>query len=231
MQNQYPTRDPFVLEAFLANLVSMPVDNFGRQHVYDTIADRDKADPCESEGGEPARLDQLDKKQKQRFYDFAQQRVPTNLQNAFTAGFRMVHTRDLLLKPVKYQELKGYPFKEKFRTDIEIHIKQHRKQLKSWKSVNSANAKNPQILGCQWVFKYKTDKYGQLQKCKARLVVCGNQQKRQDLPTRATTLAIPSLPVLLAVVAKFDLETLQLDAVNTFVNADLDKTVFMSMPS
>ena len=36
--------------------------------------------------------------------------------------------------------------------------------------------------------------------------------------------------VLLALVAKFDLETLQLDAVNAFVHADLDETVFMRMP-
>lgn len=36
--------------------------------------------------------------------------------------------------------------------------------------------------------------------------------------------------MLLAVVAKFDLETLQLDAVNAFVCADLDETVFMRMP-
>ncbi len=112
---------------------------------------------------------------------------------------------------------------------MEIHIQQHRQQLKSWESVSSANAKGHQVLGCQWVFKYKTDKHGPLQKCKAKLVVCGNQQKRHDLPTRATTLAITSLRVLLALVAKFDLETLQLYAVNAVVHTDLDKTVFMRM--
>ncbi len=61
-------------------------------------------------------------------------------------------------------------------------------------------------------------------------MVCGNQQKRHDLLTRATTLAITSLCVLLAVVAKFDLETIQLDIVNAFVYADLDETVFMRIP-
>ena len=39
-----------------------------------------------------------------------------------------------------------------------------------------------------------------------------------------------SLHVLLAVAAKFDLETLQLNMVNTFVHANLDKTLFMRMP-
>lgn len=86
------------------------------------------------------------------------------------------------------------------------------------------------MLGCQWVFKYKTDKHGRLQKCKARLVVCENQQKHHNLSTRATTLAITLLRVLLAVVAKFDLETLQLDAVNAFVYADLDEMMFIHMP-
>ena len=229
-QNQYPIPDFSILKAFLATLTRMPVDNPEYQPAYNAIAHLDKADPYKSEGVEPARLDQLDKQQKQRFYDFAQHRVPTNLQNAFTTGSRMVHRRDLPPEPVNYRELKGHPFEERFRADMEIHIQQHKQQFKSWESVSSANAKGHQILGCQWVFKYKTDKHGRLQKCKARLVVCGNQQKRHDLPTRATTLAITSLRVLLAVVAKFDLETLQLDAVNAFVHADLDETVFMRMP-
>ena len=56
-QNQYLTSHFSVLEAFLANLARMPVDNLGHQHAYATIADRDKADQCKSEGVEPTRLD------------------------------------------------------------------------------------------------------------------------------------------------------------------------------
>lgn len=40
-----------------------------------------------------------------------------------------------------------------------------------------------------------------------------------------------SLRILLAVATKFDLEALQLDAVNAFVHANLDEIVFMRMPS
>jgi hypothetical protein len=36
--------------------------------------------------------------------------------------------------------------------------------------------------------------------------------------------------VLLATAAKFDLETLQLDALNAFVHAEIDETVYMRMP-
>ena len=109
-------------------------------------------------------------------------------------------------------------------------MREHRVQFRSWETVSSHKVKGHQVLGCQWVFKYKTDKHDCLQKCKARLVICGNQQKHHGLPTRPTTLAITSLCVLLALTAKFDLKTIQLDAVNAYVHANLDETVFMRIP-
>ncbi len=60
-------------------------------------------------------------------------------------------------------------------------------------------------------------------------MVFGNQQKREDFPTRARTQAVTLLRLLLTVVARFDLETLQLDEVNAFVYAYLDETVLMRM--
>ncbi len=142
----------------------------------------------------------------------------------------MVHRGDLSSESVNYRELNGHSFEERFRSYTKIHIHYHRQQFKPWESVSSANAKSHQVLRCQWVFKYKTDKNGRLQKCKARLVLFGNQRKRHNLLTRAITLAITSLRVLLALVAQFDLEKLQFDAVNAFVQAELDETLFMGMP-
>jgi hypothetical protein len=69
-----------------------------------------------------------------------------------------------------------------------------------------------------------------LQNYKARLVVDGNQQKPGDLPTRATTLAATLFRTLMAIAAKFDLEIIQLDAINAFVNAELDELVYMRTP-
>ncbi len=142
----------------------------------------------------------------------------------------MVHRQDSPPEPVNHRELKGHPFEEQFCADMEIHTQQNRQQFQSCESVSSDNGKDHLVLGCQWIFKYKTNKHGQLQICKARLGVCNNQQERHDLPTKATTLAITSLRVFLAFVAKFDLETLQLNAVNPFVHSDLVKTLLMRMP-
>jgi hypothetical protein len=81
-----------------------------------------------------------------------------------------------------------------------------------------------------WVFTYKTDKHGMLQRYKAKLMVCGNQQELGDLPTKATTLAVTSFRTLMAVMAKFNLETIQLDAINAFINANLNELMYMRTP-
>lgn len=55
------------------------------------------------------------------------------------------------------------------------HIQKHQKQFKFWKKQCYKKAEEYQVLGYKQVFKYKTDKHGNLQKCKARLVIYGNQ--------------------------------------------------------
>jgi hypothetical protein len=64
----------------------------------------------------------------------------------------------------------------------------------------------------------------------ARVVVWGNHQAKNGLPTRATTLASTTFRTLMAITAKFDLETQQMDAINVFAHCDLDETVFMKFP-
>lgn len=82
-----------------------------------------------------------------------------------------------------------------------------------------------------WVYTYKSDKHGRFQKCKARLVVRGDQQAKSiHEETYASTLAGRSFRTLMAIAARFDLELVQYDAVNAFVNAKIDSDIFMKMP-
>ena len=82
-----------------------------------------------------------------------------------------------------------------------------------------------------WVFTYKLDSQCYLTKCRAQLIICRNQQAAGELPTRATTLASSAFRTLMAIVARFDLETIQLDAVNAFMHCHLDEVVYMQLPS
>jgi hypothetical protein len=47
---------------------------------------------------------------------------------------------------------------------------------------------------------------------------------------RATTLASTTFRTLMAITAKFDLETTQIDAVNVFVYCDLNEVIYIKLP-
>jgi Reverse transcriptase (RNA-dependent DNA polymerase)/GAG-pre-integrase domain len=147
-------------------------------------------------------------------------------------GHRMtqkIHKRNLPPVPKRIGDLLIHPFRKEFEAAQREHLQSHEK-MGSFMETDKSIVNGHQVLGCMWVFVYKTDKHGFLQKCKARLVVWGNHQIQTSLPTRATTLASTAFRTLMAITAKFDLETQQMDAVNAFVNCDLDETVFMKFP-
>jgi hypothetical protein len=90
------------------------------------------------------------------------------------------------------------------------HLESHKK-MGSWFQIskNDPRAKHQQIIGCMWVYVYKTDKHGRFVKIKARLVVRGDQQQRdQNEETYAAILAGRSFRTLIAIAACFDFEML-----------------------
>jgi Reverse transcriptase (RNA-dependent DNA polymerase) len=80
-----------------------------------------------------------------------------------------------------------------------------------------------------WVYVYKFDKHGRLSKCKAQLVIRGDQQLKSGQNTYASTLAGRSFRSLMAIAARFDLDLFQYDVANAFVNADLNEEIYMRM--
>jgi hypothetical protein len=82
-----------------------------------------------------------------------------------------------------------------------------------------------------WVYTYKFNKDHQFIKCKARLVVKGDQQRQiSSQDTYAPTLASRSFRMLMAIAAKHDLELKQYDVTNAFVYATMDREIYMRMP-
>jgi hypothetical protein len=108
---------------------------------------------------------------------------------------------------------------------------QSHKEAGSWVEVAKAAAGSRRVLGCHWVYTYKLDKHGRFVKIKARLVIRGDQQPKDERDTYAATLAGMSFRTLVALANRFDYEMLQYDAVNAFVHADLDEDIYMEMPT
>src|SRR5436190_17325984 len=103
--------------------------------------------------------------------------------------------------------------------------------MEFWIKIEKKNstAKEQQVLDCMWVYVYKFTKKRMLAKCKTRLVVCGDQQIKLNSSTYTVTLAAHFFCVFMALAAQFDLELIQYDAINAFMHANLDETVFMKM--
>jgi hypothetical protein len=141
-----------------------------------------------------------------------------------------LHRRDLPDPPRRHEDLASHPMGQEFEKAERNHLASHI-PTKSWTKIDGWEAKGEQILSCMWVYVYKFNKHGRLQKCKARLVVRGDQQTRNELQdTYAATLAGRSFRTFMAIAARFDLELKQYDAVNAFMNAQLETPVYMRMP-
>jgi hypothetical protein len=94
---------------------------------------------------EPAIINEIERQQTEKFFDFQQFRVPQIWQTAFQAG--RYHKREVPLAPKNYRELKGHRFEQQFRLEMDKHINEHINQFKSWTVVDHKETKGHQILG------------------------------------------------------------------------------------
>jgi hypothetical protein len=143
-----------------------------------------------------------------------------------------IHRSQLPPPPTMHTNLDTHPMGEQFKEAERVHLHSH-KQMKSWTEVplKPTKAEGRQILDCMWVYTYKLNKHHQFLKCKARLVVRGDQQRNiTERDTYAATLASRSFRMMMAVAARYDLELKQYDVTNAFVHAALDREVYMRMP-
>ena len=81
-----------------------------------------------------------------------------------------------------------------------------------------------------WVFKYKFDDQRYLIKYKARLCARDDFQKTEQ-NTYAAILAARIFRALMAIVNAFDLKTRQYDAINAFVNSEIDESIYLRTPA
>ena len=112
-----------MLKTFLTNSIRIPVEHHqlgcfnidylesegvaAENKVLQSVPDKSTLSPSIKS----AILDQLEKQQNDKFYDFDQHRIPSKLQNAFIAGTK-VHKQNLPPKPISYQQLNGHVFEK-----------------------------------------------------------------------------------------------------------------------
>jgi hypothetical protein len=87
-----------------------------------------------------------------------------------------------------------------------------------------------QILPLRWVFAYKFDQDGYLLKLKARICVRGDLETITPEDKRAVTLAARTARMIFALVAAFNFDLRQRDAVTAFLNTILPTETYTKMP-
>lgn len=130
--------------------------------------------------------------------------------------------------PQGWREMQQHPHRRQFEAAAEEEVAKLQSK-NTWLEVDRPS--DHQILPILWVFTYKKDANGTLLKHKARLCVRGDLQvynSREEVA--AATGAFRTFRILAAIAAAFDLEIWQLDAVNAFVNADIDEDIYIDAP-
>ncbi|KAA0041306.1 polyprotein [Cucumis melo var. makuwa] len=86
--------------------------------------------------------------------------------------------------------------------------------------------------GCKWIYKRKGGADGKVQTFKTRLVTKGyTQVKRVDYEETFPPVAmLKSIRILLSIAAYFDYEISQMDIKTSFLNGNLEETIYMQQP-
>jgi hypothetical protein len=142
-----------------------------------------------------------------------------------------LHRDQLPPPPKSWRELKQHPHAADFLAAAQTEFTSlQRKGM--FESIHlTPQIASQTVLPLLWVYTYKFDTDGYLLKYKARVCVRGDLQPQSNLhDTYAATLAAKVFRLLMAIIAYFDLETVQLDAVNAFANSHLDELVYTEYP-
>jgi hypothetical protein len=153
------------------------------------------------------------------------------LHKAYSQAMLSKAHRDTVIEPPKdWKALLNHPYHYQFKEAARDEFNRL-KEKDTFHEVNTFDCTpGAQILPLKWVFTYKFDEFSFVKAYKARLCVRGDMQAPTSEDLYASTGAMRTFRILMALVAAFDLICLQMDAVTAFINADLDETIYARFP-
>ncbi|KAJ6047199.1 uncharacterized protein N7446_012033 [Penicillium canescens] len=161
---------------------------------------------------------------------------PPELLHAFTISMheqashtKKHHRNQMPIEPQNWAEMKNHKFAKEFTEAAAFEIETLRNKG-TFREVSHPNTKGTQVLPLKWVFTYKYDADGVLEKFKARICVRGDLQWITTEEKRAATLAVKTARAVFALVAAFDLDMIQRDVVTAFLNSAIQGEVYTKCP-
>jgi hypothetical protein len=159
---------------------------------------------------------------------------PPQTLHAFAAGLyaekpERRHRDDLPPLPRHYKDVINHQFCDGFLAAMRSELASLT-QKATYEVVDKPKDRSKQVLPLLWVFAYKFDADGYLTKLKARICVRGDLETITSEEKRAATLAARTARMLFSLIAAYDLDVRQRDAVTAFLNSKLTKEVYTQMP-
>jgi hypothetical protein len=132
-----------------------------------------------------------------------------------------LHRNDLLVESRYWKQMLRHRFSQEFQMIAQKEFFELKKRdTFSW--IEKANQSRIFLI---WVFKYKFDINDYLKKFKTRLCV-RNDLQSIDQNTYAITLTAKTFRALMIISIVFDLEIWQYDAINAFINNEIDEELY-----
>lgn len=141
-----------------------------------------------------------------------------------------LHRDNLPPEPLTYRQMLKHPLARGFIEASVVEVKALQGK-QTWIEVplDEAAKADKILIPTMWAYRYKFDNDGYLTKYKSRLCARGDKQHTEQ-DTFAATLAARIFRALMALVAAFDLESRQYDAVNAFANSPIDEPTYCKPP-
>jgi hypothetical protein len=132
-----------------------------------------------------------------------------------------LHKDDLFVESRYWKQMLRYRFFQKFQ----ITAQKKFFELKKRDTFSLFEKANQSRISLIWVFKYKFNIDDYLKKFKTRLCV-KNDLQSIDQNTYATTFAAKTFRALMIISIAFDLKIWQYDAINAFINNEIDEELY-----
>jgi hypothetical protein len=139
-----------------------------------------------------------------------------------------LHKSNIPKAPESWNELLRHPLRNQFQDAMQVEWDD------LWKFGVFETVRIPKrklVIPVRWVFAYKFDAEGHVTKFKARLVVRGDLQPYTRTDTAAATLAARVFRLMMALAAAWDLEIMQFDVQNAFIQGLIDEEVYVEFPN
>jgi hypothetical protein len=132
-----------------------------------------------------------------------------------------LHRNDLLVESRYWRQMLRHRFFQKFQMTAQKEFF----ELKKRRIFFWMKKSNQSRIFLIWMFKYKFDIDDYLKKFKTRLCVRSDLQST-DQNTYAATFAAKTFRALMIISTAFDLKIWQYDAVNAFINSEIDEKLY-----